>query len=1009
MRRAGGWALLKSAALWFLLVALGSPAAPAQQIKTVAGGGPNNVPATAANLDLPTAIAQDQLGNFYIAVAEDHRVYKVDSAGMLTVFAGSGAPVFGGDGGAATNAALNTPTGLAFDAAGNFFIVDSGNNRIRKVDNSPQHLITTVAGNGTPDFSGDGGAATSAALNSPSAVFVDGAGNLFISDAGNNRIRRVDTTGAIRTVAGNGTSGFSGDGGLATSAGMGFARGVFVDRTGNLFIADGFNNRIRKVDATTGTIQTVAGGGAPAVGLGDGGPATSAALSVATGVVLDGAGNILIADSLNNRIRKVDATTGTIHTVAGGGSPADGLGDDGPATSAALDSPQGIFVDGAGNILIADAGNSRIRKVDATGNIETVAGNGLPSFSGDGGPATIAGFGFARGASVDVAGNVFVDSAGNVFIADTNNNRIRKVDAATGNIETVAGNGVPSFSGDGGPATSASLKSPSGVFVDGAGNIFIADAFNDRIRRVDTTGNIETVAGNGNSGFSGDGGPAIGAALKVPRGVFVDSGRNIFIADTNNHRIRKVDAATGNIETVAGIGAADFSGDGAPATSAALSQPRGVFVDSAGNVFIADTLNERIRKVDATTGNIQTVAGIDGSGFSGDGGPAASAALNFPAGVAIDGAGNIFIADFFNNRIRKVDTTGTIETVAGGGTPADGLGDGGPATSAALNGPAGVSLDGAGNIFIADVNNDRIRKVVVPEAVLSAGSLTFAGQGVATAGTPRTLTLSNTGSGSLAIASIAISGANSGDFTQSNNCGASLAEGANCTINVAFKPTDAGPRAAAVAITTSAGVQSVSLSGTGTDFALALAAGGSNTATVSAGQTASYTLSLSASGAAQTVAVSCTGAPAGATCTVPATVTVTPGTTVPLNVSVSTTARSTVVGYKHSSAPDNPSLLWSLWATLALASLLFWTRIDKTRAGKQRAMGDMRPAGAWRLAVAMPILLLVLPPLALTGCGGGSGGGGGKKNPMPPSTSTLKVTATANGVSHTTQLTLTVQ
>src|SRR5205814_846742 len=307
------------------------------------------------------------------------------------------------------------------------------------------------------------------------------------------------------------------------------------------------------------------------------------------------------------------------------------------------------------NIFIADTSNNRIREVlAATGIIRTVAGNGMPSFSGGGGPAT-------SGGLVDPTG-VLVDDAGNIFIAD--GNRIREVAAASGTIQTVAGNGTCCFSADGGPATSSELAFiyGGGVSVDRSGNIFIADPQDSRIREVvAATGNIRTVAGNGTNGFSGDGGPATRAALSHPHGVFGDASGNIFIADAGNQRIREVVAATGNIQTVAGNGQFAFSGDGGPATGAGVDATDGLFVDSAGNIFIADYVNNRVRKVDAATGIIQTVAGNGVGGLNGDGGSATSAELFFPSSVFGDRQGNLLIVDSGNNRIRRV--TGLVAVV----------------------------------------------------------------------------------------------------------------------------------------------------------------------------------------------------------------------------------------------------------------------------------------------------------------------------------------------------------
>ncbi|MGO9094620.1 MAG: kelch repeat-containing protein [Bryobacteraceae bacterium] len=332
---------------------------------------------------------------------------------------------------------------------------------------------------------------------------------------------------------------------------------------------------------------------------------------------------------------------GIITTVAGGGSS--GLGDGGPAISASLFFPSGVAVDAMGDLFIADQLHNAIRKVSRSGIITTVAGNGSQGFSGDGGLAT--------SASLYDPEDVAVDASGNLFVADSGNRRVRKV-STNGIIATVAGNGIPSFSGDGGPAASASFDGPSGIAVDASGNLFIADSGDQRIRKVSTNGIITTVAGSGSLGFSGDGGPAASALLDVPRGVAVDALGNLFIADTDNQRIRKVSAG-GIIATVAGDGTQGFSGDGGPATAAELNTPNRVAVDAFGNLFIADTDNQRIREVSAG-GIVATVAGDGTGGFSGDGGPATSASLYFPWCVAVDGSGNLFIADFSNNRIREV-------------------------------------------------------------------------------------------------------------------------------------------------------------------------------------------------------------------------------------------------------------------------------------------------------------------------------------------------------------------
>ena len=348
---------------------------------------------------------------------------------------------------------------------------------------------------------------------------------------------------------------------------------------------------------------------------------------------------------------------------------------------------------------------------DFTGIITTVAGGGAYGFQGDGGPAT--------SAYISSPSGVFVDRANNLYIT-TGDARVRKVDPS-GIITTVAGNGTHGYSGDGGPATRAGLYGPSGVFVDDAGNIYIVCQVSYRIRKVDPSGIITTVAGTGIPGYSGDGGPATQASFNGPRGIFVDVQGNLYIADTANHRIRKVDPS-GIITTVAGTGIPGYSGDGGSATQAQLDGPWGVFVDAQDTLYIA--AGYAVRKVDPS-GIITTIAGNGIPGYSGDGGPATRAGLNFAASAVVDGQGDLYIADINNARIRKVDTFGTITTIAGNGERGY-SGDGGPAIQAGLNFPTGVALDTAGNLYIADTNNDRIRRVGDAAIASSSGDSSLA-------------------------------------------------------------------------------------------------------------------------------------------------------------------------------------------------------------------------------------------------------------------------------------------
>lgn len=630
---------------------------------------------------------------------------------------------FAGDGSPAIQASLNAPRGVSVDSLGTVYIADTGNHRIRKV--TPDGLITTVAGdgytnsNGTGRFSGDSGAAVSASLNNPTSLTITSNGTIYIADTSNHRIRKVTPGGIISTVAGTGTAGFLGDGTVATAANLNFPVSVCVDTSGVFYIADTSNHRIRKV-ALEGIISTVVGSGSAGFS-GDGAAATTARVSFPYAVALDRFGSLYLADTGSHRIRKV-GVDGLISTLAGDGyadasGPGRFAGDGGQATAASLNGPRSVTVDTAGVVYLADTANHRIRKITPNGVIESVAGSGNDPAAGDGGLATAANLLFPS--------SVFVYSPDGLYLADTANHRIRKITSG-GTISTVAGDGYKGsdglgrYAGDGGPATAASFSLPTTVQVDLSGAIYVSDTSNHRIRKISPTGTVTTLAGSGVAGFSGDHGTATTARLSGPRGVFVDRYGTVFISDTSNHRIRKVTPG-GIITTVAGNGKAGYAGDGGPATEARLYAPTTLYVDPLGTVYIADTYNHRIRKV-TPDGMITTVAG-DGFSFSngigrftGDGGAATSSSLNYPSDVVLDPSGSLLIADAANHRIRKVAPGGVITTLVGDGfTNSDGSGrygrDGGVATAASLNFPRGLFLDESGDLHFADTSNKRIRKV----------------------------------------------------------------------------------------------------------------------------------------------------------------------------------------------------------------------------------------------------------------------------------------------------------
>ncbi len=375
-------------------------------------------------------------------------------------------------------------------------------------------------------------------------------------------------------------------------------------------------------------------------------PALNAPLGQTIGVTTDTNGNAYFTDPDNEMVLRLNSN-GSLTAIAGNGN-ADFTGDGGLGTAASLDNPAAVAVDASGNVYVADEYNNRVRMITPNGIITTIAGTGDYGFTGDHGPAILA--------QLNLPAGIAVDSSGNVYVADTFNNRVRKIDT-NGNINTIVGNGTAGYNGDGSLGPAAELNNPAGLALDNNGNLFIADFNNNLIRKVNlSTGIISTIAGNGTSTSSGDNGPALGAGLFGPQGVAVDSQGNVYVAESRGNKIRKV-TPNGAISTIAGTGVAAFGGDGAVATQANLSFPNGVAVDSNGNVYISDSSNKRIRKV---SGNqMSTVAGNGNYQFSGDGGSAQTAQLDLPYGVAVDGSGNVYIADQGNNRIRKVTPQGT--------------------------------------------------------------------------------------------------------------------------------------------------------------------------------------------------------------------------------------------------------------------------------------------------------------------------------------------------------------
>jgi sugar lactone lactonase YvrE len=659
------YSILHGLGLLSLLVLISSaPSAFGQnKINTITGGGTVSTSPSSVDLPGPVAVVEDPTGNIYVAPPVAQYVFKwTKSSGAVSLFAGTGYIAFHKIEAQATAAPLWSPSGLASDGAGNIYIADAGNNAIRKVDTSGN--LTTVAGSSKPcgdGNCGDNGPATSALLNGPQGVAIDSKGDIFIADTGDNRVRCV----------------------VEVSEGCDTASSVAI-----------------------GTIVNYAGVvgqscAAPTDACGDGGHARHALLNSPMGIALDKSGHLYIADTLDNRIREVGASY-VITSIAGTGKLCSSYvagktcGDGGPAASASLGRPRGVSVDHTGNVYIADTKDHAVRLVTGT-TINGFAGSGQLGFSGDGGAAL--------SALLSTPNGVYVDSAENVFISDTGNQRVREVSA--GNINTFIGGGN---GGDGGAAkgTYSMLAGDYAVAVDASNNYYIADTSNNRIRVVNTQsstitvagvqiqpGDIATVAGTGNADYTGDNGPALSATLNSPYGVAVDGSGNLYIADTFNGVIREVNSA-GTIITMS--------------ISNTITFPTAIASDSAGNLFIADPVAEVIWGVSGT--QIANIAGNGTAGYSGDGGPSGSAELNWPFGVAIDSNDNFYIADDYNNVIRcvisvvgacgdtkKVYPIGTIVTYAYNGGNGFG-GDGGKALKATRTNPNEVAVDSQGNLFI---------------------------------------------------------------------------------------------------------------------------------------------------------------------------------------------------------------------------------------------------------------------------------------------------------------------
>jgi sugar lactone lactonase YvrE len=611
----------------------------------------------------------------------------------FTTFAGT-AGTFGSTDGTASTARFAYPGGVAVDSVGNAYVADTDNSTIRKITSAG--VVSTLAGlpggnNGSADGTG-----SAARFHGPRGVAVDNAGNVYVADTVNNTIRKITPAGAVSTLAGLAGSVGSADG-TGGAARFDYPHAVAADSAGNVYVADTENNTIRKI-TPAGVVTTLAG--LPGSSGSSDGAGSAARFWGPQGVAVDSAGNIYVADTYNHTIRKI-TSAGLVTTLAG--SEGFSGSEDGKGSVVRFYDPEGVAVDSMGNVYVADTYNQIIRKITPAGVVTTLAG--LPGGSGVGsadGTGSAARFNYPHG--------IAVNSAGNVYVADTANHTIRVGGpTATQNYEPYLFSTFAGLSGSLGSAngtgSAARFNRPLGVAVDTADNVYVADSSNHTIRKITPGGVVSTLAGLAGLFGSADG---TGAAARFyyPGGLAVDSAGIVYVADTYNHTIRKITPA-GVVTTLAGSAGSIGSTDGT-GNAARFAFPSGVAVDSAGYVYVGDTSNYTIRKI-TPAGVVSTLAGLAGSLSGSADGTGSAARFNFPDSVTVDSAGNVYVADSHNHTIRKITPAGVVSTLAGlpnSTGSADGMG-----STARFNQPYGVAVDSAGNLYVADTNNDTIRKI----------------------------------------------------------------------------------------------------------------------------------------------------------------------------------------------------------------------------------------------------------------------------------------------------------
>jgi hypothetical protein len=682
---------------------------PGGVVTTLAGSGTaatTNGTGAGASFNLPRGITVDLSGNVFVSEQNGHVVRRITSGGVVTTLAGT-AGTLGSTDATGTAASFNRPFGVVADLFGNVYVSDTYNHRIRRI--TSDGIVTTLAGS-TVGF--NDGTGTNAQFNFPETISIDPLGVLYVAEEGGERIRKITPAGVVTTLAGTGSVGFAN--GTALQATFNNPHGIAVDRFRQAYVGDTGNHSIRKVpNAFTlpdnnGVVTTFVGAGSETGGFLDG-SGIGATFNEPQGIGIDSVGNLYIGDQINMRVRKI-TPAGVVTTFAGNGTQSS---IDGTGTNATFDRPIGIVVDSTGNLYVLQYGH-RLRKITPDGVVTTLAGSSLGFNNGTG---TNAQFNFPFDLAVDLAGFVYV--------ADTNNHLIRKI-TPSGVVTTFAGSTAGYTDGTG---TNVQFNYPIGIEIDLNNNLYVADESNHRIRKITPTGVVTTLAGS-SQGFNN--GTGTNANFLFPTGVTLDSEGNVYVADRNNYRIRKI-TPTGVVTTLAGNSTRfNINGTG---TNASFGLPMGIAVDPSGTVYVSDRTYHTIRKIG--TGAVQlplnrgVVTTFAGSGTAGaTDGTGTSATFNDPRGVTVDLQGNVYIADTTNNRIRKISPLGVVTILAGqttaGSTNATG-------TNATFNGPWDVAVDSAGNVYVADTAGNRIRKIT-PGGVVT----TLAGSGASGSSTDGT-------------------------------------------------------------------------------------------------------------------------------------------------------------------------------------------------------------------------------------------------------------------------------